>query len=567
MQLIPFDSGNLCARLLLCGLAAALVSTPGLAERPRVYAITGAHVVTAPGQVIESGTVVIRDGLIDAAGSNVEPPTDAVEIDGDGLWVYPGLIDPNTTLGQRSAGGSPPSEGGGGSSAGRSRGQTAAGPVHPLSRVRPETRTRDVLLPFDGDRKREAERYRELGYTAVLTVPESGVFRGTSSVILLIDEKPVPELLLQGDVAQHLAFERGRFGQGYPTSLMGAVAAIRQVLLDAERHAVWTARYARDPKGMPRPEQLAALESLGVVISGSRPAFFHAESPADVLLAHRVASEFELDAAIVASGHEWEIAEQIRDTGRTLILPVAFPDKPKLDDEDERLETTTRDMRRYLEAPGAAARLDDAGVTLAFTTKGLKTLSNFRKNLRKIIDAGLAEDKALAALTTVPAALLGIDSIAGTIEPGKIANLAVFDGPIFGEETKVKRVFVDGIEYKMKEKKELEGADPNAVVDPRGEWAVVFEFGRGTIERSWTLEGQSGNYTGSAETQRGTVEFEEVTLAGNVLTVIYPARGGRGSTEVTVVIQGDSFEGQTEMGPRTVPIKGTRTSKPQGGER
>jgi len=205
-------------------------------------------------------------------------------------------------------------------------------------------------------------------------------------------------------------------------------------------------------------------------------------------------------------------------------------------------------------------------VDFAFTTRGLKNLANFSKNLRKIIEAGLPEERALAALTTVPAKILGIDAMTGTLETGKIANVIVADGPLFEKDTKIQRVFVDGVEYRAEEKEKPKG-DPDAVVDPRGEWSVVFEISGQTFQRTWTISGEPDSYKGTAETQRGTVTFEEVGLEGNALTVAFPSRGGFGSTEITVIIEGDTFEGIAEMGTRSVPVKGTRTSGPEGGGR
>jgi imidazolonepropionase-like amidohydrolase len=559
-----------CA-VALAVLAAAALTTKSRAERPRVYAITGATVVTAPGDRVDTGTIVLRDGLIESVGANVGVPPDAVEIDGTGLWVYPGLIDVHTGLGLQSArSGSGGGSGAGGAGAspfgGASRRQTPAGAAHPLPLVRPEKRARDRLLPFEGDRKREAEKYRKQGFTAVQCAADSGVFRGSGVAILLLDETPVPEMILRDDVAAHIGLDRGRFGRGYPTSLMGSAAAIRQVLLDARRHAVWTARYAEQPRGMARPEQVAAFEALGDLVGGMQAAIFHAGSAQDTLLAARLADEFELDAAIHAHGDEWEIAGQVAATGRTLVLPLRFPDKPEVDDDDEALDVSVQQMRRYLEAAAGAAKLSEAGVRFAFTTDGLKNFADLPKNMRKILDAGLSEETALAAWTTVPAALLGIDEVVGTLEPGKVANVVLLDGPLFGEDTRTKRVFVDGFEYKLKEKKKPQG-NPNAVVDPRGEWSVVFEMGSRTMERNWTISGEKDAYEGTAETQSGTVSFDDVQLEGNMLTVTFPARGGRGAMELTVIVKGDTFEGSAEFGPRTVPVKGTRTSGPEGGAR
>ena len=223
-------------------------------------------------------------------------------------------------------------------------------------------------------------------------------------------------------------------------------------------------------------------------------------------------------------------------------------------------------MLRYLDAAAGPSRLHEAGVTFALTMHGLKTSTHFYKHIRKMIENGLPEETALAALTTVPAKLLGVDRAIGTLSAGKIANLLVADGPLFGEETKLRHVFVDGVQHEIEVKQKPKG-DPDAVVDPRGEWTVVIEmFGR-TMERTWTITGEKGNYKGSAETQQGTVEFDSVELAGNALTVVMPARGQRPQTEITVIIEGEEFEGNMEMGSRTIELKGTRTSGPEGGAR
>lgn len=545
---------------VLCTLIFVLASAAAFGERPRIYCIQGATIVPTPGRTIENGTIVLRDGLIEAVGSEVQTPPDAVVIDGEGLWVYAGLIDPVVELAE-GLGGSPAKAPGGAST------QQQAGPVHPLSLVHPEQSAGDTLLPFSGDRQKRAERLRESGFTTVLAVPESGVFRGFSAAVLLLDETPVSRIILRDHVAQHLSFEHGHFGAGYPSSLMGTAATIRQVLLDTERYTEWTSRYRKNPQGMVRPEHVAAFDALEKTASGDQPVIIHAESVEDVLLAISLAREFDLDASIAAAGNEWEVAEQISRSGRTLILPAALPDKPDVSDDDEALEISIRTMQRYLDAPANAARLHEAGVQFALTTHGLKTLSDFKKNLLKMIENGLPEEAALAALTTVPAELLGISAVAGTLESGKMANVSVFDGPLFAEKSTARHIFVDGIEYRVEEKKKPKGGDPDAVVDPRGEWAVAFEMSGGGTERAWILEGDTASLRGTAETRGGTVTFDDVRLEGNMLTVVFPSRGGRASMELTVVVTGNSFEGKTEFGPRTVGVKGTRTSGPEGGAR
>src|SRR5258708_8654602 len=88
----PTPRGRIAIALLAIAVA-VLAVTPARAERPRIYAITGAHVIVAPGKAIENGTVVMRDGLIEAVGADLKPPADAVVVDGKGQTVHAGSID------------------------------------------------------------------------------------------------------------------------------------------------------------------------------------------------------------------------------------------------------------------------------------------------------------------------------------------------------------------------------------------------------------------------------------------------------------------------------------------
>ena len=543
-------------------LTLALLAGTVHAARPRIYAITDATVVTSPGRTLESATVIVRDGLIEAAGTGVKVPGDAVAIDGKGLWVYPGLIDAGGWTQSEDTPASTPT-------ADRPRGarrEAESGALYPLPSIRPERRAVDSLQPFDGDRKRDAAAWRKLGFTALLAAPTKGILRGSGALVLLEDDVRVADLVAADGVSQHLGFETSNFGEGYPTSLMGVAAALRQVFLDAQRYGVWTERYAKDPVGMARPERLPSMEALRPVLAGSQPLILKAGTAEDILLADRVAREFDIALVAVASGSEMEIVDQIAKTGRTIIYPARIPDKPKVDEPDDAQDVSLREMKRYLDASRTPKALADAGVTVLLSAHGLKNTADFPGNVRKIIDAGWTEEAALAALTTRPAALLGVARTMGTIEKGKIANLVVADGPLFAKDTKVRRVFVDGTDYPVEEKSKPSG-DPNAVVDPRGTWSVVIEMGSQPVQRTWKITGAKGAYSGTGETRSGIVTFDKVELAGNALTVTFPASEGRGANEVTVIVSGDTFEGTFEMGSRTAPIKGTRTEGPEGGTR
>jgi len=549
--------------LALAALAAGVAPGPPAGagaqppEPPRIHALTGATVVASPGRILPGATVIVRDGLIEAVGIDVTTPSDATEIDLSGKWVYPGLIDAGPVLEVR--GNDAPAPGG---LPGARDGASETGAVHPLGRVRPERSAVDGLTPFAGeDGRRRAQRLRELGFAIVAAAPAAGVFRGEGAAVALHDDRPVREILVAARTGQHVAFERGGFGGGYPTSLMGAVATVRQTLLDASRYADWTARWERDPAGLPRPESSPAWDALAPVVRGAARVWFHVDGVEDVLLAGRLADEFALDAALYAAGPLDDRPEAVAATGRTVVVSARFPDKPAVA-EDDVDDVTLAAMRRYVDAPAVPGRLRAAGVRVALTSAGLDNPGDFRRNVRRMIAAGLSEDDALAALTVVPAERLGLARAAGTIEPGRMADLVIADGPLFAEDTAIEAVFVDGVRYAIETKPRPKG-DPDAVVDPRGTWSVVYDFGGRSIVREWTLAGSPGAWTGTAETQQGTVAFESVELRGNLLTVRQPG-GGRGPTvEIVVVIAGDTFEGSTEFGARSVEVRGTRTAAPK----
>jgi hypothetical protein len=212
-----------------------------------VHALVGARIVTAPGSVIPRGTIVIRDGLIAAVGASVDVPADARVWNAESLTVYPGLIDPYVT---RTDGGS---SGGSGAAA-----MIANAQLRPV--MTPQTRMADSL-PLGKDQK---ETLRASGFTAIQLVPAAGVFRGRS-VVAGLGEGAARAVVLKPDAALAVALQPQ--AGGYPGSLMGAIAVVRQGFLDArwyrEEPRRMTARRARraGPKTDP------ALEALGPALA------------------------------------------------------------------------------------------------------------------------------------------------------------------------------------------------------------------------------------------------------------------------------------------------------------
>jgi imidazolonepropionase-like amidohydrolase len=167
--------------------------------------------------------------------------------------------------------------------------------------------------------------------------------------------------------------------------------------------------------------------------------------------AARVAREMSLSFLTISCGQEWRRPDLLKGGSRSFVVPVNFPEMPKLPDEDDWTQVSLDQLRAWDWAPSNPGVLREAGHDVAFTTYGLGDKKNFRKKLRLAVDRGFSEDNALAALTTIPAKLCGVDRQLGTIEVGKIANLTVVDGTnYFQPEARIREVWVDGRVYPVK---------------------------------------------------------------------------------------------------------------------
>src|SRR5262249_25432564 len=148
-------------------------------------------------------------------------------------------------------------------------------------------------------------------------------------------------------------------------------------------------------------------------------------------------------------------------------LPVAFPSPPDVDDEDAALDVELDELRHWKAAPANPARLHDAGIEFALTSHGLEKRDQFRARVAQAIAAGLPEPVAVAAVTTVPARMLGVANRLGSIEPGKIADFTIADGDLFGEKTHVLEVWVAGDRYEVRDPKR------DNIENLVGRWKVV----------------------------------------------------------------------------------------------
>jgi imidazolonepropionase-like amidohydrolase len=569
---------------LALSVAVSLATRNGSASAfdGEAYAIKGGTVVTVTGATIQKGTVIIRNGLIEAVGADIPIPGDARVIDATGMMVYPGLIDSYTNFGlaaptpavaQGGRGGAP------GPPAPAIPGlviattATTAQPAPTPSGQSPELMASDQLRVT----AETFDQQRSAGITTALVAPREGIYQGQSVLINLGGDKP-DKLIIKNPVSLNVSFGSGRGfggGGGYPGSLMGIFAFLRQSMLDAQHYKEVLSRYNQNKRGMQRPEHDKSLAALQPVINGEMPVAFSANSVREIKRAIGFAEEFGLKFMIAGGLQSYQITDILKQKNATVLLSLNFPQRPaNLEDpESEAL----RVLRDRAEAPKSAAALHKAGVRFAFQSGYVNRPTDYIANAAKAIEAGLPKDEAIKAMTIYPAQIFGVSEQLGSIEKGKIANIVVTSGDLFDRRTQVKYIFIDGKQYEVKPPTVAGpqgrfgpggrpgGGRPGAeatALSVAGTWAVTSESHQGPIQLTFNLKQEGATITGEVSSPFGTFPLTG-TISGNELTFAFTAKIQDQEMPVTGkgTIDGNSIRGTMSAPGQEVNFSGTRTPR------
>ena len=455
-------------------IAAQVDARPGY--RPAAYAIQGARIAAGPGdaEAIEAGTVVVRDGVIEAVGpaDKVAIPFDAEVIDGKGMFVYAGFLDLYTTLGVPAG-------------AVRSLtgpGRSASTGDYPLPRT--PTDNRNGLTPeflvagaLDLPEATAPER-RALGFTDFLAAPGGAIATGQSALVSF-SGLPRRESVVKSPVALHISIQppdgpppahdpeepvavarlrMRKLPGAYPTSLMGTVAHLRQAMLDAEHDRLLRAYYEKS--GGKRPPFDPALTALDAARTKALPVWWEANTRDEIHRALDLAEEFGTTAVIVGGRDAGKVADRLKALDVPVVLRLDFPDEPKVpteadyrkkspEDRPDPLRLHAERAARWRERVETAEVLAAAGVRFAFSTENLAKPETFHAQIRKMIAAGLPREAALDALTRSAAGIAGLGPRLGTIEPGKLGHLVALSAPYGDESAKVRFVLADGLKFEV----------------------------------------------------------------------------------------------------------------------
>ncbi len=397
------------------------------------YAFTNATIVKDASTTLQNATLIIKQGKIASVGNNIAIPPNAVIINCEGKYIYPSFIDIFSDYGiatpQR------PNTGGFGNFfAPQQITSNTKGAFGWNQAIKSETEGGKLFSVDDS----KAKSLRDLGFGAVVTHQKDGIARGTGVLVTLANQND-NLVILKEKAAAFYSFNKGTSSQSYPSSMMGSIALLRQSFLDANWY-----------KSNPTAEGVnLSLKSWNE--NQSLPQIFDASDKWNALRADKIGDEFGVQFIIKAGGNEYQRMKEIAETKASYILSLNYPAAIDVDDPNDLRFVGLDDLKHWELAPTNAAAFEKEGVNFCLTSADLTNVADFTANLRKAIENGLSESKALEALTKTPATLVGSFDKVGSLDAGKIANFIITSGPVFAEKTTILQNWTQGIKNSIKD--------------------------------------------------------------------------------------------------------------------
>ena len=402
------------------------------------YAFTNATIIKDANTTLQNATLVIKQGKIVNVGNNLSIPPDAVVVNCEGKFIYPSFIDIFSDYGIPTT---------------QRENNRAAGEFFAPQQLNSATKgafgwNQAIKSETEGAKlfsvdKIKAKTLRDIGFGAVVSHQKDGIARGSGVLVSLANDND-NLVVLKEKAAAYYSLSKGTSTQSYPSSMMGTIALLRQTYLDAN----W---YKTNP----------STEGVNLSLKSwnenqSLPQIFDASDKWNALRADKIGDEFGVQFIIKAGGNEYQRIKEIAATKASYILSLNYPAAIDVDDPNELRFVGLDDLKHWELAPTNAATFEKEGINFCLTTADLTNVTDFVANLRKAIEYGLSENKALDALTKTPATLVGAFDKLGSLDAGKLANFLITSGPIFSEKTVILENWTQGLKNSVKDENWLD---------------------------------------------------------------------------------------------------------------
>ncbi len=390
------------------------------------YVITNATVVTVTSGTITNGTVVIEDGKITAVGTDVTIPAGAERIDASGKFVYPGMIDINTSVGLSDVSG-----------IWQTTDNNESGTYMPYLKA-------SQAINYNN---RQINVQRFTGVTSVISVPRGGVLSG-QEVLLNLDGWSLEELTAKDPVSMQMTFptattSRRRGGPAPPSEpsadaknkVDAQVIEVKDLLEKTRRYIKACEEYKAEKRPTPPPADMV-LKALIPVVKGEIPFTITVNGVKDMRKAMKFVKEEKVKAVFVGASDAYKIASELAKAK----IPIAYSDLLKLPGMEEPYDL-------YYSVPNV---LYKAGVKFVFSISAHANVRMLPFLAGMSAAYGLPKEEALKAVTIYPAEIYGVDDILGSIEAGKMANVVITDGDLLEPKTHVEEMFIAGKRVDLK---------------------------------------------------------------------------------------------------------------------
>lgn len=485
------------------------------------YAFTNASIVKDAQTTLQNATLIIRQGKIEAVGNNIAIPKEAVVIDCNGKYIYPAFIDIYSDYGMTSSAPQQTAGFGGGFFRTQQLTSNTKGAYGWNQAIKAETEAYKIFTADDA----KAKTLRDIGFGAVLTHQKDGIARGTGTFVTLATQAD-NLVMIKDKASAHYSFSRGTSGQSYPNSMMGSIALLRQTYLDAQWYRSLSAGQAGNPAAEGMNLSLKSWNNNQLL-----PQIFDANDKWNDLRADRIGDEFGVQYIIKGGGNEYQRMREMAETKASFILSLNYPAAMDVDDPNDLRFVGLDDLKHWELAPGNPAAFEKAGISFCLTTADLSNPADFMTNLRKAIEYGLTEPKALEALTKTPASLLGVYDKIGSLDAGKIANFIITSGPVFAEKTTLLQNWTQGIKNAVKDENWF---------DAKGFYNLVANTNNGVKAYSLELKDAGVASFISKDTLTGKYTYD-----GKLVKLSYTEGRGPGARETILsgAVAGNTWNG------------------------
>jgi imidazolonepropionase-like amidohydrolase len=561
-------SAHLCLLSFLLTFFSAVYGTAQNSDAPkdvtRTFYLKNINVIQKPGAAPEKTNIILKNGLIESLGINLTPPAEAMIIAADSLYAYPGFIDAFSHTGIIKP-----------ESKDQPKVNDPGNPPNDVAGITPQKSVHEVYKSND----KTIGELRSAGFTMAHVSPRGLMLPGQTSLIHL-NEGETDAMTIKKDAGMTAQFITNR--GVYPSTIIGVMAKFRELYKNAEILGKSVDQYNANPVGLQRPAIKNEEWALVPVTRKKMPVFFVASTSNQMYRALQLQKELGYNMVLtdVKQGHE--MTDELKKQGVKIILSLDIPEEPKepkeekskdkeksnkVVTEEEKIFEEKRKMT-IKEYVAQAAMFEKAGIPFSFACLNAKT-ADIHKNIHRMVKEGLSEKAALEALTVNPAGLLGVSSMTGTIEKGKIANVVITDKNYFDEKAKIKYVFVEGKMYDFPDKVEKAENNSGDKTPFSGSWAFTVSFGNDSHKGTLQISSKNNTYNVSAFTDDNPNQsdsgFDIVVKDNNMTFTIAREESGQTITyDFDIFFDTLTFKGQVSAGEMgSFPITGEKKSPPK----